>query len=163
MVISSRTPEGDPNHCHVCGHDMRMEASRPAGDAPCPACGSLVWFSATYEPCKTEENQPHPHGELVPVDGEPGEPIELSRAPLVIGRKPVCDIQVQSPKASAVHCVLSFDGHWTIRDLKSTNGTFVNGQKVSTAVLAPGDKISIGRARYTINYTPAVGSDAAMA
>lgn len=49
MTISSRTPEGTPNRCPVCDHDFRMEPSLPSGDAPCPACGSLVWFGDTRE------------------------------------------------------------------------------------------------------------------
>lgn len=44
MTISSRTPEGTPNRCPLCGHSFRIEPSRPFGDAPCPACGSLLWF-----------------------------------------------------------------------------------------------------------------------
>jgi anti-anti-sigma regulatory factor len=42
--ISSRTPEGRPNHCPVCGFDLQIEPSDPAGDAPCPQCGHLLWF-----------------------------------------------------------------------------------------------------------------------
>jgi HptB-dependent secretion and biofilm anti anti-sigma factor len=45
MVISSRTPEGRPNHCPVCGFDLKIEPSDPAGDAPCPRCGHLLWFT----------------------------------------------------------------------------------------------------------------------
>jgi anti-anti-sigma factor len=45
MVISSRTPEGTPNHCPVCGADLKIEPSTPAGDAPCPCCGHLLWFT----------------------------------------------------------------------------------------------------------------------
>ena len=44
MVISSRTPEGEPNRCPVCGHHVNLEPSRPPGDAPGPVCGSLLWF-----------------------------------------------------------------------------------------------------------------------
>jgi hypothetical protein len=44
MTISSRTPEGLPNRCPVCGGDVRLEPSHPAGDAPCPHCGHLLWF-----------------------------------------------------------------------------------------------------------------------
>lgn len=42
MTISSRTPEGGPNRCPVCGHTFRIEPSRPLGDAPCPACAAVV-------------------------------------------------------------------------------------------------------------------------
>src|SRR5579885_2489359 len=44
MRISSRTPEGAPNRCPVCGGDVRIEPSVPFGDAPCPKCGTLLWF-----------------------------------------------------------------------------------------------------------------------
>jgi hypothetical protein len=40
----TRTPEGEPNRCPVCGKELRLEPSRPPGDAPCPHCGSLLWF-----------------------------------------------------------------------------------------------------------------------
>ncbi|TWU28773.1 STAS domain-containing protein [Novipirellula artificiosorum] len=45
MIISSRTPEGEPSCCSVCGAVICMDPSRPAGDAPCPSCGHLLWFS----------------------------------------------------------------------------------------------------------------------
>jgi len=45
MTISSRTPEGDPNQCLVCGHYVRIEPSPGTRDAPCPRCGHLLWFS----------------------------------------------------------------------------------------------------------------------
>jgi anti-sigma B factor antagonist len=45
MVISSRTPEGQPNQCPVCGSLLNIEPSDPAGDAPCPRCGHLLWFA----------------------------------------------------------------------------------------------------------------------
>jgi hypothetical protein len=52
VMISSRTPEGDPNRCPVCGQDTRLEPSTvPIRDAPCPHCGCFLWFSrATGEP-----------------------------------------------------------------------------------------------------------------
>ncbi len=45
MITSSRTPEGAPNRCSVCGSEIRIDPSRPPGDAPCPNCGHLLWFS----------------------------------------------------------------------------------------------------------------------
>jgi acyl carrier protein len=45
MPISSRTPEGLPNHCPVCDAEVCIEPSAPQGDAPCPRCGALLWFS----------------------------------------------------------------------------------------------------------------------
>ena len=45
MGISSRTPEGTPGRCPVCGTHLKIEPSKPAGDAPCPRCGHLLWFT----------------------------------------------------------------------------------------------------------------------
>jgi hypothetical protein len=42
---ASRTPEGWPNRCHLCGQEVTIEPSTPPGDAPCPFCGCLLWFS----------------------------------------------------------------------------------------------------------------------
>lgn len=45
MVISSRTPEGDPNTCPVCLKELRIDPSTvPMRDAPCPHCGHLLQF-----------------------------------------------------------------------------------------------------------------------
>jgi acyl carrier protein len=44
MRISSRTPEGVPGHCPLCDAVICLEPSGPVGDAPCPYCGSLLWF-----------------------------------------------------------------------------------------------------------------------
>jgi hypothetical protein len=43
-VISSRTPEGQPNVCPVCGRPARVEPACLSPDAPCPSCGHLLWF-----------------------------------------------------------------------------------------------------------------------
>ena len=46
MTISSRTPEGMPSECPLCGTRTNIEFSNPAQDAPCPSCGHLLWASA---------------------------------------------------------------------------------------------------------------------
>ena len=46
-TISSRTPEGVPNHCPICKASICLEPSHPPGDAPCPNCGTLLWFFDT--------------------------------------------------------------------------------------------------------------------
>jgi hypothetical protein len=50
MNPASRTPEGEPNQCPICGHEVRLEPSRPPGDAPCPYCGHLLWFGLSKNP-----------------------------------------------------------------------------------------------------------------
>jgi acyl carrier protein len=44
MSISSRTPEGVPHRCPVCGKTCAVEPSYPGGDACCPRCGQLLWW-----------------------------------------------------------------------------------------------------------------------
>ena len=46
-TISSRTPEGSPNRCPICNASIVLEPSLPTGDAPCPKCGTLLWFTLT--------------------------------------------------------------------------------------------------------------------
>ena len=45
MKISSRTPEGMPSECPLCGASTNIEFSDPGQDAPCPNCGHLLWAS----------------------------------------------------------------------------------------------------------------------
>src|SRR5215831_16885383 len=53
MTISSRTPDGRPNRCPVCRRRLRLSPSWPSADAPCPHCGSLVWFPTANTPRST--------------------------------------------------------------------------------------------------------------
>jgi hypothetical protein len=50
MLPASRTPEGSPNRCPICGNAVIIEPSMPAGDAPCPYCNSLLWFDHNVPP-----------------------------------------------------------------------------------------------------------------
>src|SRR5262245_14284968 len=62
------------------------------------------------------------------------------------------------PNISGTHCELTFkEGYWTIRDLNSTNGIKVNGQRVMKKLLHPGDELMIGRRKYTIHYEMPAG------
>ena len=49
ITISSRTPEGSFGRCPVCGQGVSIDPSHPPGDAPCPSCGCLIWFSPESE------------------------------------------------------------------------------------------------------------------
>lgn len=64
---------------------------------------------------------------------------------LVIGRMPSTDIQLPDANISREHAELVSDGSgWTVADLGSTNGTFVNGELVQRAHLRDGDRITLG-------------------
>lgn len=64
-----------------------------------------------------------------------------------LGRATGADFIVDAALVSRVHCrfTATADGGLEVRDLESTNGTFVNGQRTDVARLAPGDKVQIGR------------------
>jgi acyl carrier protein len=44
VTISSRTPEGIPHRCPICGEATAIEPSITSGDSCCPACGHLLWW-----------------------------------------------------------------------------------------------------------------------
>ena len=64
-----------------------------------------------------------------------------------LGRAAGADFIVDAALVSRVHCRFTAmpDGGLEIRDLESTNGTFVNGERTEVARLSPGDKVQIGR------------------
>jgi hypothetical protein len=100
-----------------------------------------------------------PNGELVPEGG--GDNIPLIREVLTIGRRDSCDICLRLPNVSGQHCELSFkDGFWQLKDLGSTNGVKVNGVRVTKKLLNPGEKITIAKKTYTIEYQPPAGARA---
>lgn len=96
-------------------------------------------------------------GELVPVGG--GDAIPLITDVMTIGRRESCDICLKFQNISGTHCELAFkSGVWHLRDLGSTNGVKVNGEKTLRRPLRPGDEISVANHKYTIQYQLPTGS-----
>ena len=69
-----------------------------------------------------------------------------------MGRAPGVDFVVDAALVSRVHCrlTLSKANDLFLEDLGSTNGTFVNGEKVDKATLADGDKLTVGRVEFVV-------------
>lgn len=100
---------------------------------------------------------------LVPSDDEPRQiPVRGTR--VRIGRSKDNDVVVRDPMLSRHHAELVFgEQGWTVRDLGSRNGTFLNGEKVEEAApLTDGDAVRMGGARLLVGAS-AESSGAALA
>src|SRR4029077_18361432 len=87
---------------------------------------------------------------LVALDEGPD--ITLDRAMVVVGRHPSCDTRLDSLRVSRHHCCMTQEnGEVMVRDLGSTNGIRINGQRVEVGRLRPGDELSIAHIRYRLD------------
>jgi pSer/pThr/pTyr-binding forkhead associated (FHA) protein len=68
-----------------------------------------------------------------------------------VGRAPRADFILDAAMVSRLHCRLSAGAaELEVVDLSSTNGTFVNGQRVDRATLRDGDRLGIGRVELVV-------------
>jgi hypothetical protein len=110
--------------------------ARPAGPEYAPA--------AHPAPAQPAYRPPAPVLEL------DGRPIALTRAVTVVGRSGDVDIPLDDAGVSRRHAEIHVvDGRARVVDLGSTNGTFVDGERVTSADLHDGSTITVGRSRFT--------------
>jgi len=71
--------------------------------------------------------------------------VPASGGPMTIGRSPECELVLRDSRASRRHArIAARDGVLILTDLGSTNGTRVNGHRITEVVLGAGDRIAIG-------------------
>jgi pSer/pThr/pTyr-binding forkhead associated (FHA) protein len=94
---------------------------------------------------------------LVSLDGQTS--IPLKNDITVVGRKRgVCDVFLDRGNVSKLHClIIKTDGLLLVRDLGSTNGTLVNGQRVRRGALLPGDELSFASLNFQVQFGVASG------
>jgi len=91
--------------------------------------------------------------ELIPENGEP--PIPITRDLTVLGRREFADVVIDHPSVSKRHCLLvKTDGLLVVRDLITTNGTRVKGQRIRWAALLPDDAIALGGYKMRVYLGP---------
>jgi len=93
------------------------------------------------------------HAELKVLEGrQSGKSIPLNVKQFLIGREQDCHLRPNSDLVSRHHCVLSIDDYTVrVRDLGSTNGTFVNGERIQgQVVLKPGDHLAVGKLTFEL-------------
>ena len=72
-----------------------------------------------------------------------------------IGRSAGAQLIVEAPLVSRLHCQLTATADaLQVKDLGSTNGTFVNGKRIKTAELREGDRLSVGRLELIVSKSP---------
>ena len=82
--------------------------------------------------------------------GRAGEHFSPQGERTTIGRSPDCDIFLDDVTVSRKHAELvQEDGRFTIRDLGSLNGTYVNRRRIESSPLSDGDELQIGKYRLT--------------
>jgi hypothetical protein len=94
------------------------------------------------------------HAQLIPLAG--GKPIDIVNDITLVGRKRgLCDLIIDRGSVSKLHClIVKTDGLLFIRDLGSTNGTKVNGQRVTRGALLPNDELAFAGAKYRVHLGP---------
>jgi hypothetical protein len=123
----------------------------PAGEQP-PDAGTAVFEIPVMRAPDVviEVREPNRAARTVPASG----------APIRIGRAPECELVLRDSRVSRRHARLSArDGVLILTDLGSTNGTRVNGHRISEVVLGAGDRILIGETTLTIE--PAIAGTGA--
>jgi hypothetical protein len=92
-------------------------------------------------------------------DGSCAAPIVIDRFPFVLGRRHDCDHALNSPRVSRRHCWFLLRGEEVrVEDLGSTNGTYLNGERINTPqVLRKGDLITLDSFCFQVSFALVTG------
>jgi hypothetical protein len=122
-------------------------AGAPSEAPPPPVPSGATMIYKAREPAETQAVAPEELGverELVTLTID-GRRRTIDERSVVLGRSRECDVRVDDPNVSRRHAEVRQEGatYWLV-DLDSTNGTELNGKRVSRAKLADGDRITVG-------------------
>ena len=98
---------------------------------------------------------------VISIDGAVIKEVRLTKERTTLGRRPYNDIVIENLAVSGEHAVfVRANGKVSIEDLRSTNGTFVNGRAVQSQELLNGDLLDIGRYKIKFLHTNLADVDA---
>jgi hypothetical protein len=129
--------------------DPALFETTPSADATVPYGTGADPFATTPStpPSVAPELPPAPKASLREASGIV---IQLEASGFRLGRHPECQFIIPTPGASRYHAEIKFDdGAWVISDLNSGNGTFVNGVRIRSHHLAPGDEVRVDQTLLT--------------
>lgn len=141
LLADPGVPRGDVKVAANVVDDARDEA-RPEREAA-PATDTMVFARPGHEVASPESARRAYL--LVRTDGTPAVQFDLGGALITIGRASDNDVILDDPEVSRHHCQLKLQhGAYSLADLGSRNGSWVNGDQVTEMALGPGDRIRIG-------------------
>ena len=89
---------------------------------------------------------------IVSIDGVVVKEFQLTKDRSTIGRRPYNDVVIDNLAVSGEHAVIQMaGGQATLEDLGSTNGTYVNGERIDSTHVHDGDRLTLGRTSMTIH------------
>jgi hypothetical protein len=104
---------------------------------------------------------------LVIVGGQANKSEVKLKLPMLIGRNPGLGLTINHNMVSRVHCqIYEREGALVVRDNNSSNGTLINNERISEAILKPGDRLAVGPLTFVAIYQhngpfPNVGRESA--
>ncbi|ODA40949.1 FhaA domain-containing protein [Desulfosporosinus sp. BG] len=119
---------------------------------------STTIFKESFKPNLLDQGRKGRNSEyfLEMIEGpDIGQSFELKDTEVFIGRHGQCQLVLHDPEVSRRHLKLALgENGWWLDDLGSTNGSFVNGQRIKHQMAAPGDRIQIGQSVLVIQRSP---------
>jgi type II secretory pathway predicted ATPase ExeA len=140
----------DEPHAETAEEETPLSADEPHAETaedllPAPAATPRI---AAVE----DSAEPDRHKLFVTMNGKTLQEFEMTGAKVLIGRSALCDLQINSRFISKFHAMLIRNGQaMYLVDLHSSNGTFVNSQRVQTKALRHDDVISLGNHGIKLN------------
>lgn len=141
---------------------------------PLDSASTTARFGAITEHEDVSSRLDHPQEDLAAISGLPpghallivqrgptaGARFLLDTERTLAGRHPSADIFLDDVTVSRKHAeFIAHEGGYIVRDVGSLNGTYINRERIDSAVLTTGDEVQIGKYRLTYHPSPNQPSD----